>query len=272
MSKNGLNLNMGLVMGLSGGGGKSKYLGPVDHLPILTASDEGTMAYDKGLKVPVYWDGNDWKSVIDGSTVTPNYLRFDSAGTSLIKTGHTGGGIDYSLDNGKTWHPMQKDVFIPFSTILLCGNITAMGSSFAFEGNAVDASGDVTSLVNGRGGDVELGVSAFAIAFFNCKELRTAPNCPSTTLGNRAYQSMFSGCTNIAAFRFATLNTSKNVFDDCSSATALTIDAVEPPTIDATTISGLKADCAILVPASAVAAYKAAQYWSDRADYIQAQP
>ena len=52
----------------------------------------------------------------------------------------------------------------------------------------------------------------------------------------------------------------------------MTIHAETPPTIANSTITGLKADCIIYVPAASVDAYKAKQYWSARAAYIQAIP
>ena len=83
---------------------------------------------------------------------------------------------------------------------------------------------------------------------------------------------MFSGCSGVTEHHFATLNSSASVFANNSSCASLTIDDEVPPTIAANTITGLKADCAIYVPAASVDAYKAAQYWSDRSDYIQAIP
>jgi hypothetical protein len=83
---------------------------------------------------------------------------------------------------------------------------------------------------------------------------------------------MFDGCTVITSHEVATLNSSPYVFRDNSSCTSFTIHDGTPPTIGNYTITGLKADCIIYVPAASVNAYKAAQYWSDRADYIQAIP
>jgi hypothetical protein len=60
------------------------------------------------------------------------------------------------------------------------------------------------------------------------------------------------------------------MFGRNSSCTSLTVRAEEPPTIANDTITGLKADCVIYVPAASVDAYKAAQYWSARIDYIRA--
>ena len=83
---------------------------------------------------------------------------------------------------------------------------------------------------------------------------------------------MFNNCTNITSHDVATLNSSATTFNNNSSCASFTIHAETPPTIANNTITGLKADCIIYVPAASVDAYKAAQYWSARAAYIQAMP
>lgn len=105
----------------------------------------------------------------------------------------------------------------------------------------------------------------------SCTGLTAAPALPATTLAEGCYAGMFRGCTHIESHHVATLNNSANVFASNTACTSLTIDAETPPTIGSTTITGLKSDCAIYVPAASVDAYKAAQYWSARADYIQEQ-
>ena len=62
-------------------------------------------------------------------------------------------------------------------------------------------------------------------------------------------------------------------FNNCSKLASLTCHAVNPPTIGSSgAFAGMKADCAIYVPAESVNAYKTASKWSDRASYIQAIP
>ena len=138
-------------------------------------------------------------------------------------------------------------------------------------GGSVAASGDVTSLLNGEGGDVVVPQNCFASMFAGCKGLTQAPALPATTLASDCYNSMFAGCK-ITSYDVATLNDSPNVFADNSSCTSLTIHADTPPTIGRDTIAGLKDDCVIYVPAASVDAYRNAQHWSARALYIQAIP
>ena len=108
--------------------------------------------------------------------------------------------------------------------------------------------------------------------FSGCTGLIQAPALPATTLANDCYQGMFNNCTNITSHDVATLNSSATTFNNNSSCASFTIHAETPPTIANNTITGLKADCIIYVPAASVDAYKAAQYWSARAAYIQAIP
>lgn len=176
-------------------------------------------------------------------------------------------------------------------------NEEGVSVGFYLEGNAA-ASGDITSLINGVGGDATvqfmqfyymfygctgltsapalpattLADSCYSDMFSGCTGLTTAPSLPATTLANRCYDSMFSGCTAITSHNVETLNDSPNIFFNNSSCTSLTIHADTPPTIGNNTITGLKADCIIYVPAASVDAYKATQYWSARAAYIQAMP
>jgi hypothetical protein len=117
-----------------------------------------------------------------------------------------------------------------------------------------------------------LASGCYSSMFQDCTGLTQAPALPATTLASGCYQSMFSGCTQITSHHVATLNNSGNTFHNNSSCGSFTIDAETPPTIANSTITGLKADCIIYVPTASVDAYKAAQYWSARAAYIQAIP
>ena len=114
--------------------------------------------------------------------------------------------------------------------------------------------------------------SCYQSMFQGCTALTQAPILPATTLATNCYSSMFYGCTGITSHNVMTLNISGLVFQNNTSCASLTIHADTPPTIGSSTITGLKADCIIYVPAASVDAYKAAQYWSARAAYIQAIP
>ena len=247
--------------------------------------------------------------------------------------------LQYSTDGGKTWqnYDLQISNDSSAATVIelaegasvmfkgvnenLC-NVDTMLSVQAYIEGSVAASGDVTSLLNGVGGDVavpqycyyymfqdctglttapslpattladscyfnmfrgctglteapelpatELAKNCYMFLFTGCTGLTEAPELPATTLDKDCYTEMFSRCTSIASHNVATINDSTDVFYDNSSCVSLTIHADTPPTIVNNTITGLKADCIIYVPAASVDAYKAAEYWSERADYIQA--
>ena len=228
-----------------------------------------------------------------------------------------GKNMQYSIDGGLTWEDYRIGVgeenIVPISlrdgeSVMFRGVNDNLAYYLedeqdyiytkCFIGGSVTASGDVTSLLNGIGGNVALTDNCFSSMFSGCTGLTQAPalpattlvsNCyssmfygctgltqaptlPATTMAGSCYSSMFSGCTGITSHDVATLNNSTNTFNNNSSCASLTIHADTPPTIANSTITGLKADCIIYVPAASVDAYKAAQYWSARAAYIQAIP
>lgn len=80
--------------------------------------------------------------------------------------------------------------------------------------------------------------------------------------------STFYGCNHVEHYDLSTIDSSPYLFYNNASAKSLIIRNAIPPTIGSSTITGLAADCIIYVPAGSVDAYKAAQYWSARADYI----
>ena len=85
----------------------------------------------------------------------------------------------------------------------------------------------------------------------------------------------FQGCSNLREVHFLrrdTFTMYSYVFYNCLRLEALYFHSINPPTIMADTFTGCKADVNIYVPAESVDAYKSAQYWSERAAYIQAIP
>ena len=351
----------------------------VVNLPTLDGFDDaGKVAFVKDTRKYATWDGYGW-TYFDGKPVTPRYLTFtaneDSSSVGFCCWSEDyvpvdmGKNMQYSTDGGMTW----QDYTIGVSQSNLVKIELDEGESVMFRGNnenlayyledeedyiytkcfiegSVAASGDITSLLNGVGGDSTLADYCYYNMFSGCTSLTSAPALPATTLASGCYSNMFSGCTgltqapalpattladycyynmfsgctgltqapalpattladycygsmfsgctsltsapalpattladycydnmfygctSITSHDVATLNDSTSVFSNNSSCSSLTIHAVTPPTIAGSTITGLKADCIIYVPASSVDAYKAKQYWSARASYIQAIP
>lgn len=58
-------------------------------------------------------------------------------------------------------------------------------------------------------------------------------------------------------------------FASCNRLRTIICRAVTPPQVGGTTLQGMPSDCKIYVPDESVEAYKTAQFWSVRADYIK---
>ena len=109
-------------------------------------------------------------------------------------------------------------------------------------------------------------------AFNECSSLTSVIIPDSvTTIGEsafantRALKSVVIG-SNVGSIGKTAFTASPN------SVESITCKAVSPPTLQSNSITGVKSDCAIYVPADSVDRYKSAQYWSARASYIQAIP
>lgn len=132
-------------------------------------------------------------------------IKFNITGTLNLN-------IQYSLDNCKTWNDYTWSSNTG-ETITLAN----VGDTVKFKGinNAIStsnsnylqavmtgkfrASGDITSLLNGYGGNVSLYNRnyCFYFIFANCSSLITPPNLPSTTLAQYCYAYMFWHCTSL---------------------------------------------------------------------------
>lgn len=157
-----------------------------------------------------------------GEPVADNILTFkaieDNSSIAMMKSSSgspklPSANLEYSLDNGNTWNTftvststyylnkvqVQKGKTIKFKGINerfcdLYGGGTFRYHWFVMTGK-FEASGDITSILNGIGGDVELPYYGFYCMFKDCTQLVTAPNLPSTTLNSYCYTGLFSNCT-----------------------------------------------------------------------------
>ena len=128
--------------------------------------------------------------------------------------------IEYSLDNGNTWEPYElvisddpanANLVTPDEgeSVLFRGINNNLAYYLEDEGDYLymqcymeglfSADGDVTSLLNGVGGDVPLEKSCYQNMFSDCTGLTSAPALPSTTLASGCYASMFQGCTGLTS-------------------------------------------------------------------------
>lgn len=115
----------------------------------------------------------------------------------------------------------------------------------------IEASGSVTSLIDGSGADpnVSLWEGCFMYLFSDCKNLTKAPELPAVTLKAKCYAGMFSGCTGLttATVLPATVMANScysNMFFGCTRLTKV-------PALPATTLadycySGMFEDCILL--------------------------
>lgn len=114
-------------------------------------------------------------------------------------------------------------------------------------------------------------ISLESSTFSGCTSL-TSITIPDsvTSIGGFA----FRDCTSLTSVTIGNSVTSigYHAFYGCTSLVLFTCKAVSPPTILRETFQGAPSNLNIYVPAQSVERYKAARYWSNRADYIQAIP
>ena len=109
-------------------------------------------------------------------------------------------------------------------------------------------------------------------AFYGCSELESVRMTENIT---EITQGLFYTCSKLKSIDIPAdvTNIASNAFYGCAELESMTVRAVNPPVIAAASaLNGAKADMIIYVPAASVDTYKAAQYWSARANYIQAIP
>ena len=118
--------------------------------------------------------------------------------------------------------------------------------------------------------DIPAGVKIIGdAAFSNCSSLEEV-SMPDgvVSIGHSA----FSSCTALTGITLPASLTSLDQFSFylCDALASVTALSVTPPTGSSSMFYG--SNCPIYVPAASVEAYKAAAYWSDYADRIQAIP
>lgn len=135
------------------------------------------------------------------------------------------------------------------------------------------------------------GVTMFKnYAFFQCEKM-TKITFPATivNLGNFIFQNCrglteininegvasigtqcFDGCKLLPKIELPSTIESilGNAFKNCTSLQTFICKATTPPTLNASALTNVPADCAIYVPDASVDTYKAASEWSARASYI----
>lgn len=197
-----------------------------------------------------------------GPEVAKSGLSKSSSDTSYITiytSGSTSKNIEYSFDNGASWKKLNLSSsggggVLRGGSVGADGTITLKkGESVSFRGvndnlcgqnqefqfstsGTFKVSGDVTSLLNGVGGDVDLTDRPYCFSglFKNC-DIITPPRLPSTKLSVGCYDEMFRYCgslTTAPQLPATTLasNCYANMFQGCSSLTTA-------PNLPATTLA-----------------------------------
>lgn len=177
---------------------------------------------------------------------------------------------EYTAEQGKAYTPVTVNVANKWAA-LVNGSITALTADdlegisairdYAFAKCVSLSSIEIPNTV------LTLGAAAFS----DCAALASVKLSESITIiANATFQLCSSLQSIILPASISSLM--YQVFRGCAALSSVTVLRTVPPYIKSDTFLDVPADCAIYVPAESVAAYKAAQYWSDRAAYIQAIP
>ena len=139
----------------------------------------------------------------------------ENAGSTvhLDKTGSPSAiSLEYSVDGGSTWNNYtwsgKTGATIALANVGDSVRMRGVNSrisngesnyyNFVMTGS-ISASGEITSLLNGAGGDVTLKQYCYCSMFSGCTSLTTAPELPATTLAGNCYRSMFYGCAGLTS-------------------------------------------------------------------------
>jgi len=137
-----------------------------------------------------------------------NYLTFTAqeSNSSITVNYKSGTNIKYKKNTDNDWIDCPSGTLITltsvgdyvflkgdgFSTYADASNIASFGMSGLIAG-----SGDITSLLNGVGGNVALESNCFRSMFKGCTSLTSSPNLPSESIASSCYQDMFFNCSGL---------------------------------------------------------------------------
>ena len=133
---------------------------------------------------------------------TPLTFTARLAGSTVSFAWKTADKVEYSTDGGTTWKDYNANDVVTLAkkgdTVSFRGENVTTSTDYHFSiTGRVAASGDVTSLTNGKGGDVDLTANCYVSMFQDCSGLEVAPELPSTTLADACYLYMFYGCSGL---------------------------------------------------------------------------
>ena len=210
-------------------------------------------------------DNEIWYTSTDGELVVPSFASYNIPAETAF-----GGALVVfnSYTDGKGKIIFDRDVTELVNSFQGCTNlhtITLPHTVAYIGGYSFAGCENLTGTIIIPEGQTKINNAAFQ----GCTSL-TGVEIPEgvTYVGSR----VFSGCTSLTELTFpkSLTSISYNAAYGCSGLTRITVLAETPPKGGTNLFTG--SECPIYVPAASVEAYKAAQYWSDYADRIQALP
>ena len=201
----------------------------------------------------------------DGEKVSPSFARYNIpadvafGGALVVFNSYKDGQGKILFDRDVTELMNSFQLCTNLKTISLPESVTNIGA-YTFAGCT-----NLTGTIKIPQGQVKISNALFS----DCSSLEGVVIPEGvTSIGAR----VFSGCTSLTELTFpSSLKAiSNSVASGCSGLTRITVLAETPPTGSSSMFTG--SNCPIYVPAASVADYKAAAYWSDYADRIQALP
>ena len=208
--------------------------------------------------------------IAKGGTATDDFTTYATAISNLPSGG---GGDDLKDliegDLSGSFEIPSGTTKISYGTFYGCSGLTSVTipNSVTFIGDyAFNACTGLTSVTIPNSVTV---INSYA--FNGCTGL-TSVTIPNSVTEINAY--VFANCSGLTSVTIGNSVTTigNRTFQNCTNLASITCNATTPPTIYNNTFQSVPADCAIYVPAASVDTYKAANYWSNRATYIQAIP
>ena len=135
-------------------------------------------------------------------TTTPLTFTAVENNSAVSFNWNSGSDVQYRTNGATTWIDYTMDETIELAnigdTVSFKGDNVTTSYSYHFSiTGKVAASGDVTSLTNGEGGDASLTARCYYGMFYGCSGLTEAPKLPATTPADYCYYRMFSGCSGL---------------------------------------------------------------------------
>jgi len=163
------------------------------------------------------------KCTVCGECFEPLTFTSEENGSRLSFSWVSGNDVQYRSD-GQNWSDYTAGTKLTLNKgdkVSFRGhNVTTDNfNHFTIRGR-IAATGDVTSLTNGIGGDATLSSNCYSCMFVDCSSLTSAPELPATTLATNCYSYMFAWCSSLTSapeLPATTLANScyKSMFDNC---------------------------------------------------------